>query len=80
MTEEREGSKQSHFHGQYSRKMDIHDAARAGDLSALQDAIKRGDDVNSVDEVIISWFVGIYVLIIKAEGVTVKVCFCYLSC
>ena len=73
MTEEREGSKQSHFHGQYSRKMDIHDAARAGDLSALQDAIKRGDDVNSVDEVIISWFVGIC----KAEGV--KVCFCYLS-
>ncbi|XP_064384751.1 uncharacterized protein LOC135333672 isoform X2 [Halichondria panicea] len=50
VTEEREGSKQSHFHGQYSRKMDIHDAARAGDLSALQDAIKRGDDVNSVDE------------------------------
>ncbi|XP_064385034.1 uncharacterized protein LOC135333939 isoform X4 [Halichondria panicea] len=30
--------------------MDIHSAARAGDLSALQDAIKRGDDVNSVNE------------------------------
>ncbi len=37
-------------------KMDIHDAARAGDLSALQDAIKSGQDVNSVDSV--SWFVG----------------------
>ena len=35
---------------------DIHSAARAGDLSALQDAIKRGEDVNSVNEV--SWFVG----------------------
>ncbi len=34
---------------------DIDSAARAGDLSALKDAIKRGDDVNSVDEV--SWFV-----------------------
>ncbi|XP_064384730.1 uncharacterized protein LOC135333658 [Halichondria panicea] len=29
---------------------DIDSAARAGDLSALKDAIKRGDDVNSVDE------------------------------
>ncbi len=37
-------------------KMDIHDAAIAGDLSALQEAIKSGEDVNSVDEV--SWFVG----------------------
>ena len=36
--------------------MYIHDAVRAGDLSALQDAIRRGDDVNSVDKV--SWFVG----------------------
>ncbi len=33
-------------------------AARAGDLSALQDAIKRGDDVNSVNEV--NWFVGMW--------------------
>ncbi len=39
-----------------SKKMDIHNAAWAGDLSALKDAIKRGEDVNSVDEV--SWFVG----------------------
>ena len=39
-----------------SKKMDIHKAANAGDLSALKDAIKRGEDVNSVDEV--SWFVG----------------------
>ncbi len=31
-------------------------ATRAGDLSALRDAIKRGADVNSVDGV--SWFVG----------------------
>ena len=31
-------------------------AARAGDLSALRDAIKRGEDVNSVNWV--SWFVG----------------------
>ncbi len=37
-------------------KMDIYDAAEAGDLSALQVAIKRGEDVNSVDRV--SWFVG----------------------
>ncbi|XP_064385325.1 uncharacterized protein LOC135334177 isoform X4 [Halichondria panicea] len=29
---------------------DLHKAARAGDLSALQDAIMRGEDVNSVDE------------------------------
>ncbi len=36
--------------------MDIHYAARAGDLSALQEAIKRGQDVDSVDRV--SWFVG----------------------
>ena len=35
---------------------DLHKAARAGNLSALQDAIRRGEDVNSVDEV--SWFVG----------------------
>ncbi len=35
--------------------MNIHKAARAGDLSALQDAIKRGEDVNSVE---VSWFVG----------------------
>ncbi len=31
-----------------SKKMDIHDAAMVGDLSALKDAIKRGEDVNSV--------------------------------
>ncbi len=31
--------------------MDIHNAASVGDLSAVRDAIKRGDDVNSVDEV-----------------------------
>ncbi len=37
-------------------KMDIQDAAYDGDLSALQDAIRSGEDVNSVDEV--SWFVG----------------------
>ena len=37
-------------------KMNIHKAVRDGDLSALQDAIKRGEDVNSVDRV--SWFVG----------------------
>ena len=41
----------------------IHIAARAGDLTALQDAIKRGDDVNntrlSADRV--SWFVGMYI-------------------
>ena len=36
--------------------MDVHNAARVGVLSALQDAIKRGEDVNSVDRV--SWFVG----------------------
>ncbi len=36
--------------------MDIHNAARAGDLSALQDAIMRRDDVNSLNGV--SWFVG----------------------
>ena len=39
-----------------SKKMDIHWATRFGYLSALKDAIKRGEDVNSVDEV--SWFVG----------------------
>ena len=39
-----------------SKKMDIHTAALFGYLSALKDAIKRGEDVNSVDEV--SWFVG----------------------
>ncbi len=37
-------------------RLKIDDVARAGDLSALQDAIKRGEDVNSVDSV--SWFVG----------------------
>ncbi len=37
-------------------KMDIHSAAMFGDLSALQYAIKSGEDVNSVHEV--SWFVG----------------------
>ncbi len=31
-----------------SKKMDIHYAAYVGDLSALKDAIKRGEDVNSV--------------------------------
>ncbi len=36
--------------------MDVHRAAMFGDLSALQDAIKKGQDVNSVDGV--SWFVG----------------------
>ncbi len=36
--------------------MALHKAARDGNLSALQHAIKRGDDVNSVNEV--SWFVG----------------------
>ena len=35
--------------------MDIDSAVRVGDLSGLQDAIRRGDDVNSVNEV--SWFV-----------------------
>ena len=35
-------------------KMNIHKAV--GDLSALQDAIKRGENVNSVNGV--SWFVG----------------------
>ena len=37
--------------------LDVHTAARVGDLSALQDAIRRRADVNSVDRV--SWFVGI---------------------
>ncbi len=36
--------------------MDIHNAIRAGDLSTLQQAIKSGQDVNSVD--LVSWFVG----------------------
>ena len=36
--------------------MNIHLAAKDGDLSALQAAIRRGDGVNSVDYV--SWFVG----------------------
>ena len=40
-----------------SKKMDIQDAARVGDLSALKDAIKRGEDVNSVKHQV-SWFVG----------------------
>ncbi|XP_064384780.1 uncharacterized protein LOC135333688 [Halichondria panicea] len=31
--------------------MDIHNAASAGDLSGLQYAVRRGDDVNSVDEI-----------------------------
>ena len=35
-------------------KMDIHSAARDGDLCALQDAIRSGEDVNSVE---VSWFV-----------------------
>ena len=35
---------------------DILSAAIAGDLSALRDAIRRGEDVNSVHGV--SWFVG----------------------
>ncbi len=42
-----------------SLKMDIFLISRAafdGDLSALQEAIKSGEDVNSVDKV--SWFVG----------------------
>ncbi len=30
---------------------DLHKAARAGDLSALQDAIKKGGDVNSMNKV-----------------------------
>ena len=34
---------------------DIFSAARAGDLSALRDAIRRGADVNSFR---VSWFVG----------------------
>ena len=37
------------------KKMNIHNAAWAGNLSALKDAIKRGNDVNSVK---VSWFVG----------------------
>ena len=41
--------------GLKARKI-VHRAARNGDFSALQYAIKRGDDVNSVDKV--SWFVG----------------------
>ncbi len=36
--------------------MHVHTAAIFGDLSTLQDAISRGEDVNSVDGV--SWFVG----------------------
>ena len=48
--------------------MDIHDAASAGDLSGLQDAVRRGDDVNSVDEVSCMW-------VCRAEA-AVKVCFC----
>ena len=31
-----------------SKKMNIHSAAQFGNLSALKDAIKRGEDVNSV--------------------------------
>ncbi len=38
-----------------SKKMNVHNAADAGYLSALKDAIKRGEDVNSVK---VSWFVG----------------------
>ena len=38
-----------------SKKMDVHNAASVGDLSALKYAIKRGEDVNSVK---VSWFVG----------------------
>ncbi len=39
-------------------EMDILSAARVGNLSALRDAIKRGDDVNSKEEV--SWFVVVF--------------------
>ena len=35
--------------------MDIHIAACDGDLSAVQAAVKRGDDVNSME---VSWFCG----------------------
>ncbi len=47
MNVSKEGSKQR---GVYilPKKMDIHTAAIAGNLSALKDAIKRGEDVNSV--------------------------------
>ena len=38
-----------------SKKMDVNSAAIQGDLRALKDAIKRGEDVNSVW---VSWFVG----------------------
>ncbi len=31
--------------------MNIHTAAKVGDLSDVRNAIKRGDDVNSVDKV-----------------------------
>ncbi len=31
--------------------MGIHRAARVGNLSAVQDAIRKGEDINSVDEV-----------------------------
>ncbi len=41
----------------------VHKAAMVGDLSALQDAISRGQDVNSVK---VSWFVGM-----RAEAVKV---------
>ncbi len=37
-------------------KMNIISTAYDGDLSALQDAIRSGEDVNIVDRV--SWFVG----------------------
>ena len=36
--------------------MDIHNAACDGNLNDVCDSIRRGGDVNSVDEV--SWFVG----------------------
>ncbi len=57
-----------------SKKMDVHDAASVGDLSALKYAIKRGEDVNSVDRV--SWFgiPGLWVCRSRAEAV--KICFC----
>ncbi len=53
--------------------MDIHNAASVGDLSAVRDAIKRGNDVNSVDEVGLFVGTGMYMYVRKAEAV--KVCF-----
>ena len=57
MNVSKEGSKERGVSGNLlSKKMDVLDAAMVGDLSALKNAIKRGEDVNSVNEV--SWFVG----------------------